>query len=94
MHCQVPAIVAVSLLIASVNSAIAQGGLPQPTPSGRPDAWKIENALSARPKFITDHAMVMDWPSAEDEETRVLREGSNGWTCMPDRPGSPRPNPM
>ena len=38
--------------------------------------------------------MVMDWPSAEDKEMRVLREGSNGWTCMPDRPGSPRPNPM
>jgi hypothetical protein len=29
MHCQVPAIVAVSLLIASVDSAIAHGGLPK-----------------------------------------------------------------
>jgi len=102
MNCRVPKIVAVSLLIASANSAIAQeDGFPQPTPStltssDRPDAWKIENALSAGPKFITDHATVMDWPSAQDKELkmRVLREGSNGWICMPDRPGKPRHNPM
>jgi hypothetical protein len=100
MNCRVPKIVAVSLLIASANSAIAHG-FPQPTPStltssDRPDAWKIENALSAGPKFITDHATVMDWPSAQDKELkmRVLREGSNGWTCMPDRLGTPRHNPM
>jgi hypothetical protein len=102
MNCRVPKIVAVSLLIASANSAIAQeDGFPQPTPSSltssdRPDAWKIENALSAGSKFIRDHATVMDWPSAQDKELkmRVLREGSNGWTCMPDRPGTPRHNPM
>jgi hypothetical protein len=36
----------------------------------------------------------MDWPSAQDKELkmRVLREGSNGWTCMPDRP-APSHNP-
>jgi hypothetical protein len=83
MNCRVPKIVAVSLLIAGANSAIAQeDGFRQPTPSSltssdRPDAWKIENALSAGPKFITDHATVMDWPSAQDKELkmRVLREG-------------------
>ena len=114
MYCRLPKIVAVSLLIASANSTIAQeDGLPQPTPSlassDRPDAWKIENALSAGPKFITDQAAVMDWASAQDKELemKVLRQGSNGWVCMPegdgladhgDRlvfdPGKPRHNPM
>jgi hypothetical protein len=110
----VPKILAVSLLIASANSAIAQEkGSLQPTPSltssGRPDEWKIENALSAGPKFITDHATVMIWASAPDKELkmRVLREGSNGWVCMPEGDGvvdhgdrlifdheKPRHNPM
>jgi hypothetical protein len=25
---------------------------------------------------------------------RVLRQGNNGWTCMPDVPGRPQHNPM
>jgi hypothetical protein len=93
MYCRVPKIVAVFLLIASANSAIAQeGDSPKPTTSlassNRSDGWKIENALSAGPKFITDHATVMIWPSADKEhKMRVLREGSNGWVCMPEGDG-------
>jgi hypothetical protein len=95
MNCRVPKIVAVSLPIASANFATAQeDGARQPAPSpltscDRSDAWKIENALSAGPKFITDHATVVHWPSAQDNEhkMRVLREGSNGWSCMPEGDG-------
>jgi hypothetical protein len=98
MYYRVPRIVAVSLLIASANSAIAKE-VTRPTSTlltspDRSDAWKIKNALSAGPKFITDHATVMDWPSAPDKEMRVLRKGSNGWTCMPGPSGTPRPSPM
>jgi hypothetical protein len=113
MYCRALKIVVVSLLIASANSATAQeNGLPQPVPSlapsNRSDAWQIENALSAGPKYITDHATVMIWPSADKEHTmRVLRDGSNGWVCMPEGDGlvdhgdhlafdheKPRHNPM
>jgi hypothetical protein len=101
MRCRMPRVIAAAcLLIASANSATAQvGGLPESgaspsTYSNRTDTWKIENALSAGPKFITDHATVMDWPSAPDKEMRVLRKGSNGWTCMPGPPGAPRYSPM
>ena len=41
---------------------------------------KIENALSAAPVAIAEHAAVVDWDQA------VLREGSNGWTCLPNPP--------
>lgn len=59
------------------------------------DEWKIKNALSAGPASITNHAAVMDWPkSGAHEGGRVLREGTNGWTCMPDTPGRPQHNPM
>src|SRR5437879_11404516 len=95
MNCRVLEIVAISLLIANANSVLAQeDAFPRHTPpslpsSDRPDAWKIENALSAGPKFMADHAAVMDWASAQDQELkmRVLREGSNGWTCLPEGDG-------
>jgi hypothetical protein len=98
VNCRAPKIVAVSLFIASAYSAIAQEAPRPPSTSvtspDQSDAWKIENALSAGPKFIADHATVMDWPTAPDKEMRVLREGSNGWTCMPGPPGTPRYSPM
>lgn len=51
-------------------------------------AVKVESALSAAPTFVTDGARVQDWDGT------VLREGDNGWTCLPDFPGSPGTDPM
>jgi hypothetical protein len=61
------------------------------------DDWKIKNALSAAPAVIAEKATVMDWPTdlkAEPFRGRILRQGSNGWTCMPDLPGKPQHDPM
>src|SRR6476646_3865190 len=65
-----------------------------------PDEWLIKNALSAGPDWITDKATVkvMDMHSETSGGghmmERVLRQGSNGWTCMPDVPGRPQHDPM
>jgi hypothetical protein len=67
------------------------------TTSAHSDDWKIANALSAGPAAITEHATVIDWPANPNDEMshgRVLRRGSNGWTCMPDVPGRPQHDPM
>jgi hypothetical protein len=40
----------------------------------------IADALSAVPPAVAKGAKVMDW------EMNVLREGDNGWTCMPTNP--------
>jgi hypothetical protein len=67
------------------------------TTSAHSDEWKIANALSAGPEAITKNATVMDWPvNLRDgmSHGRVLREGNNGWTCMPDVPGRPQHDPM
>jgi hypothetical protein len=66
------------------------------TTSAHSDEWKIANALAAAPKAITDHAAVMDWPANPNGgmHGRLLREGDNGWTCMPDVPGRPQHDPM
>lgn len=102
MQSVLPAIMAISLLTAGASFAIAQKA-PHPSSSSaslassnRADARKIANALSGGPKYVTDHATVLDWPSPQDKELkmRVLREGSNGWSCMPDQPGLPRHSPM
>ena len=53
------------------------------------DAEKIAGALRAGPEFITKDATVLDWPSAPGGEYRLLRRGSNEWTCLPAIPGYP-----
>ncbi len=48
----------------------------------------IASAVSAAPASISHDATVMDW------QMNVLRQGKNGWTCLPDMPDSPGNDPM
>jgi hypothetical protein len=57
------------------------------------DAEKIADALRAGPVFITKDATLLDWPSAPGGEYRLLRKGSNEWTCLPAIPGYPHDEP-
>jgi hypothetical protein len=50
------------------------------------DAKKIANAMSAAPMDVARDATILDWPAAEGAQPRTLREGTNGWTCLPDMP--------
>src|SRR5215467_7897997 len=67
----------------------------QKAPPDRPstDAEKIADALRAGPRFITKDATLLDWPSTPDGEYRVLRQGTNEWTCLPGVPGYPHDEP-
>jgi hypothetical protein len=47
----------------------------------------IKSAMSAAPASLSKDATVMDW------EMNVLREGTNGWVCLPDRPDTPGTDP-
>ena len=58
-----------------------------PTPSD-----PIHSAMSAAPKAVGEHATVV---AANPDGTMVtLRQGTNGFTCMPDNPETPGPDPM
>lgn len=46
---------------------------------------KIASAMTAGPHAITHDATVMDWPG-KDGKMAVLRQGTNGWVCMPSNP--------
>jgi hypothetical protein len=39
----------------------------------------VNSAMSAAPKSISAEATIMSW------DFEVIREGNNGWTCLPDR---------
>lgn len=47
----------------------------------------IQSAVSAGPASISDDARVLDWSMNE------LRAGTNGWTCLPDRPDTEGEDP-
>ena len=66
--------------------------VPSGSMSAKERASLISSALSAGPAAITEKAAVM-MPSP-DGKMLTLREGSNGWTCFPDDPHTPGPDPM
>lgn len=47
----------------------------------------IASAESAGPGSISKDATIKDW------NMKVLRKGTNGWTCLPDNPGTPGTDP-
>jgi hypothetical protein len=66
------------LLAAAVTFAQMAG-----SPKLNSDSEKIASALQAGPKFVTRNATVLDWPTSPRGEFRILRTGTNEWTCLP-----------
>jgi hypothetical protein len=80
-------LLATVLLTVTIAVALSPDRLPVT------DSEKIADALRAGPAFITSDATVRDWPSAPGGEYRLLRQGSNEWTCLPAIPGYPHDEP-
>src|SRR5215212_804083 len=55
---------------------------------------KIEDAMRAAPSAISDNATILDYEMDDAGNFVVLRDGSNGWTCFPDTPGTPSDDPQ
>lgn len=58
--------------------AVALVALPMAVNAGETAEEKISRAMSAAPPAISADATIMD------NDGTVLREGSNGWTCLPN----------
>jgi hypothetical protein len=69
------------------HAAAADAAKPAPT-----DDELIASAMKAAPKKVAENATIV----APDPKggMRTLRKGSNGFTCMPDNPETPGPDPM
>jgi hypothetical protein len=52
----------------------------------------VASAESAAPAAISGGASIVQ--AAADGTMTELRKGTNGWTCMPDAPATPGPDPM
>ena len=52
----------------------------------------IKSAMSAAPPAVTKDATIM--AVGPDGKLRTIRKGSNTFTCMPDHPATPGPDPM
>jgi len=52
----------------------------------------IASATAAAPGSVSANATVIQ--AAADGSMKTLRQGSNGWTCMPDNPQTPGHDPM
>ena len=47
----------------------------------------IASAESAGPASLSKNATIKDW------NMKILRKGTNAWTCLPDNPGTPGTDP-
>jgi hypothetical protein len=56
------------------------------------DEDMIKSAMSAAPEAVATGAAIVAVEA--DGTMRTLRQGSNGFTCLPDNPSSPGPDPM
>ncbi len=59
------------------------------TPS---DAELIASAMKAAPASVAKGATIV--AMAADGTMRTIRQGTNGFSCMPDNPATPGPDPM
>ena len=56
------------------------------------DKKMIESAMSAAPAKVAKDATIIVMEAGG--KMRTLRQGTNGFTCMPDNPATPGPDPM
>lgn len=79
------------LLTASTAALVALAAGSSLNAQASDDA-AIQSAMSAAPTAVSANATVIA-PQA-DGSMKTLRKGSNGWTCLPDAPETPGPDPM
>jgi len=81
------ALLACALLIQAADTQKTAAAKPAPT-----DAEIITSATAAAPAKVAAHATVVTMN--DDGSMRTVRKGTNGFTCMPDSPSTPGPDPM
>lgn len=82
-----------AIALAGCNKAPASSNTAEPAkPAAAASNDPVASAESAAPPAIAHDASIVT-ADATGKMTTV-REGKNGWTCMPDAPDTPGPDPM
>jgi hypothetical protein len=82
---------ALGLLIALVF-IVERGSAAEKRKAAPTDSKLITSAMSAAPASVAKGATIV--AMAADGSMRTIRKGTNGFTCMPDNPTTPGPDPM
>ena len=72
--------------------AVSSSALAQHSMKPMSDEQAIKSAMEAAPPAVAKNATIM--VANEHGEMRTVRKGTNGFTCIPDDPNSPGPDPM
>lgn len=83
--------IALGLSILGSGLAASRVGWAQQAEAAPTDAKMIASAMSAAPAKIASAATIMVMEA--NGTMRTLRAGTNGFTCMPDNPATPGPDP-
>jgi len=75
-----------------LSLALATDASAADTKAPPTDKQMIESAMSAAPAKVAKGATIVAMEA--DGKMRTLRQGKNGFTCMPDNPATPGPDPM
>jgi len=89
--------VVLALVLVSVSLIAVAAVTAQTNATSEPSAdiqAKIESAMSAGPANITKDATIFDRAFDADGKFVVLRQGNNGWYCLPDIAASPEQDPQ
>jgi hypothetical protein len=83
---------ALCLLIAGSGFFLASSGWAQAPKAAPTDAQLIASAMTAAPPSVAKQATIVAMEA--NGTMRTLQKGTNGFTCMPDNPATPGPDPM
>ena len=76
----------------TLSLAAMAGAADAPAAATPSKAQLIASAESAAPPSVGKNATIINMGA--DGKMQTLRKGTNGWTCMPDNPTTPGPDPM
>jgi len=79
-------------LLAAGTICVSAIAATKPHKKAPTDAQLIASAMRAAPLSVARGATIVTM--GDDGKMRTLREGKNGFTCMPDYPPTPGPDPM
>ena len=85
-------ILIVAVLAAAIGSAANCVAAGQDAAPSDDDSALIRSAMQAAPAKVSANATVVAMTA--DGGMRTVREGNNGFTCMPDNPATPGPDSM
>ncbi|MGB8315771.1 MAG: hypothetical protein WCE69_14935 [Aestuariivirga sp.] len=75
-----------------LSAVVLVATLPAANLARADDAAMIKSAESAAPAAVAAGAAI--YAVGADGKMKTLREGTNGFWCMPDSPATPGPDPM